>query len=247
MVNEMSPRALSAARTKQLNRLQSSLRVRMKDLVLLDRALTHRSFSNECGKTCVDNERLEYLGDSVLALVVNEYLFKRFADYLEGDLAKIKSTVVSESVLYQVAKDLSLGEYLLLGKGEDHSGGRTRPSILANTVEAVIGALYLDSGLKKSKECVLSLLKKHIEQINRMEYMRDPKTALQEYVQKKYKEKPVYDVVDEKGPDHQKEFTVRLLVCGREILCGKGSSKRRAEMDAASSALGLIHEGALDI
>ena len=247
MVNEMSPRVLAPARIKQLNRLQSALRIRMKDIVLLDRALTHRSFSNECGKSCIDNERLEYLGDSVLALVVNEYLFKRYGDYLEGDLAKIKSTVVSENVLYQVASDIGLGDYLLLGKGEDHSGGRTRPSILANTVEAVIGALYLDSGLKKSKECVLALLKKHIEQINRMEYMRDPKTALQEYVQKKYKEKPVYDVVEEKGPDHQKEFTVRLLVCGREVLSGKGSSKRRAEMDAARSALSLLNSGELSL
>ena len=247
MKSETSPRIPGAGRTKQLNRLQLALKIKMKDLSLLDRARTHRSFSNESGKTCIDNERLEYLGDSVLALVINEYLFKRYSDYLEGDLAKIKSTVVSESVLYQVAKDLNLGEFLLLGKGEDHSGGRTRPSILANTVEAVIGALYLDSGLKRSRECVLSLLKKHVEQINRMEYMRDPKTALQEYVQKKYKEKPRYDVVEESGPDHLKEFTVRLMVCGREVLCGKGSSKRRAEMDAARIALGLLHEGSLNI
>lgn len=247
-MNKETPlRLLSTARAKQLLRLQAALKIKMKDIVLLDRALTHRSFSNEYGKTIYDNERLEYLGDSVLALVINEYLFKRYADYLEGDLAKIKSTVVSENVLYQVALEVNLGDYLLLGKGEDHSGGRTRPSILANTVEAVIGALYLDSGLKKSKECVLNLLKKHVEQINRMEYMRDPKTALQEYVQKKYKEKPRYDVVEENGPDHQKEFTVRLVVNGREVLSGKGSSKRRAEMDAARLALGFLHEGSLTI
>jgi ribonuclease III len=247
MNNETQIRILSPARMKQLSRLQTLLRIKMKDLSILDRSLTHRSYSNECGKSCLDNERLEYLGDSVLALIVNEYLFKRFGDYLEGDLAKIKSTVVSETVLFYVAAELDLGSFLLLGKGEDNSGGRTRPSILANTVEAVIGALYLDSGLKKTKECVLRLLKKHIEKINAMEYMRDPKTALQEHVQKKYKEKPRYDVVEEKGPDHQKEFTVKLIVCGKPILTGKGSSKRRAEMDAASKALCLIHEGALTV
>jgi len=174
---------------------------------------------------------------------VNEYLYKRFENYLEGDLAKIKSTVVSEDILAQVAIELGLGEFILLGKGEEHSGGRSRASILANTVEAVIGALYLDMGYKTTKNCVLMLLKKHIEQINEMEYLRDPKTALQEYVQKKYKEKPVYEVIEETGPDHLKEFTVRLVVKGKEILIGSGSSKRRAEMDAARSALSMIHLG----
>ncbi|MGL4368243.1 MAG: ribonuclease III, partial [Spirochaetota bacterium] len=222
-------------------------KIKMKDIALLDRALTHRSFSNENSKQFRDNERLEYLGDSVLGLVVNEYLFKRYEDYLEGDLAKIKSTVVSEDVLSQVAHEINLGGYLLLGKGEENSGGRDRASILANTVEAVIGALYLDSGLKRTKDFVLTMLKPHIEQINRMEYMRDPKTALQEYVQKKYKEKPIYEVVDESGPDHLKEFTVRLMVRGREVLTGTGSSKRRAEMDAARNALSRLYEGSLSI
>jgi len=231
------------ARERLLAKLQKALKVRVRDLSIFDKALTHRSYSNENPGIVSDNERLEYLGDSVLGLVVNEYLYKRFENYLEGDLAKIKSTVVSEDILTQVAGEIGLGEFILLGKGEEHSGGRGRASILANTVEAVIGALYLDMGYKTTKNCVLMLLKKHIEQINEMEYLRDPKTALQEYVQKKYKEKPVYDVIEEKGPDHLKEFTVRLVIKGKEILIGSGSSKRRAEMDAARSALSMIHNG----
>ena len=230
---------------KDLSRLQKLLRIRMKDILLLDHALTHRSFANENNDGSYDNERLEYLGDSVLGLIVNEYLFKKFDKYHEGDLAKIKSTVVSEEVLSLVAHELVLGDYLLLGKGEEISGGRLRDSILANAVEALIGAMYLDSGLKRTKECVLALLKSHIEKINRMEYLRDPKTALQELVQKRFREKPVYEVVGETGPDHQKEFIVRLVVHNREILQGKGTSKRRAEMDAARSALEKFHDGTL--
>ena len=214
----------------------------MKDIQLLDRALTHRSFSNENELLYRDNERLEYLGDSVLGLIVNEYLFKKYEDYLEGDLAKIKSTVVSEDTLSQVARGLGLGKFLRLGRGEDHSGGRERTSILANTVEALIGAIYMDSGIKKVREFTLGQLKPYIEKVNRMEYLRDPKTALQEHVQKRFKEKPIYEVIEEKGPDHQKEFTVRLIIHGKEIVDGKGPSKRRAEMDAARIALEMIHE-----
>jgi ribonuclease III len=234
-------------RTKMLAKLERVIRVKVKDYDMLNRAMTHRSFSNEHANRYPDNERLEYLGDSVLGLIVNEYLFKHFENYLEGDLAKIKSTVVSEETLALTAREFSLGDYLLLGKGEENSGGRTRDSILANTLEALIGAIYLSSGIKPAREFILGLLKKHIETINRMESLRDPKTALQEMVQKKYKEKPLYDVVDETGPDHLKEFTVRLMIKGKPILDGKGSSKRRAEMDAARSALEKLAEGVLNL
>jgi ribonuclease-3 len=247
-IKKRKPRQQAQKRSEvktQLSRIQKMLRVRFRDISLLERALTHRSFANEHTNGAFDNERLEYLGDSVLGLIVNEYLFKRFENYLEGDLAKIKSTVVSEETLSYVAVDIGLGEFLLLGKGEELSGGRNRPSILANTVEALIGAIYLDLGLKRAKDCVLILLKKYIEQINRMEHLRDPKTALQELVQKRFKEKPVYEIVAEIGPDHQKEFTVRLIVNGREILLGRGSSKRRAEMDAARTALEMVYDGSL--
>ncbi len=228
-------------RLRQINKLQSILKIKFRNKSLLNRALTHRSHLNEAGPGARDNERLEYLGDSVLALVVNEYLFKRFEKYPEGDLAKIKSAVVSEATLFKVARELNLGSFLLMGRGEDLSGGRARPSILANTLEAVIGALYLDSGLKDCKKLVLSLLKGDIERIDSMESYRDPKTTLQEYVQKKYRERPLYEIIEESGPDHQKRFTVRLVVAGKSVAEGTGASKRGAEMEAARKALEMIY------
>lgn len=232
---------------RNTDRLQKTLHVKFKNKSLLQRAVTHRSFVNESGRTVKDNERLEYLGDSVLGLVVNEYLFKVFEEYREGKLAKIKSAVVSEATLAKIAKAISLGEFILMGRGEEHSGGRERPSILANTLEAIIGAVYLDSGLKVSRKFVLSLLREEIDTVNNLTYLRDPKTALQEYVQKKYKERPVYQVIEERGPDHMKEFTVKLLINGKEIVTGEGPSKRKAEMNAARASLKKIEDGDIDI
>jgi ribonuclease-3 len=230
-------------RYRQLNKFQNVIKLKFKDKSLLNRALTHRSFTNESGLQIKDNEKLEYLGDSVLALVVNEYLFKRFGEYLEGDLAKIKSAVVSEVTLAKVAEELNLGSFIMIGKGEEQSGGRERPSILANTLEAVIGAVYLDAGLRETKKFVLNILKRDIERIDGMSYSRDPKTTLQEYVQKKYKERPHYEVIKEIGPDHQKEFSIKLSIHGNDVTIGKGTSKRKAEMDAAQQALDMIHKG----
>lgn len=230
-----------------MDKLQSILRVKFKDKRLLVRALVHRSYINESGTSVKDNERLEYLGDSVLGLVVNEYLFKHFEDYHEGDLAKIKSVVVSEETLAKNARDLNLGSFIMMGKGEEMSGGRKRSSILANTLEAVIGAIYLDSGLKEARRFILGLMKGDVERVDNLTYQRDPKTTLQEYVQKKYKERPLYDVVEEKGPDHQKEFHVALFVNGKKVALGKGSSKRKAEMNAAEQTLKEIDKGELDI
>jgi ribonuclease III len=240
---DKDPQNRKKQRTRQLTHFQNIIKVKFSDKRLLNRALTHRSFINEAGPHVKDNERLEYLGDSVLALVVNEYLFKRFEKYLEGDLAKIKSAVVSEVTLSKVAKEIQVGDFIQLGRGEDLSGGRNRSSILANTLEAVIGAIYLDSGMKESKKFVLSLLKKDIERIDSASYYRDPKTTLQEYVQKKYREKPVYDVIEESGPDHLKQFTVALIINGVRISVGTGSSKRKAEMDAARIALEAMQKG----
>jgi len=231
------------SRYRQINKLQSLIKVKFRNKTLLNRALTHRSFLNESGKTLKDNERLEYLGDSVLGLVVNEYLFKHYEDYPEGDLAKIKSAAVSETTLAKLARGLNLGSFVMMGKGEENSGGRNRSSILANTFEAVIGAIYLDLGLKESRRFILSLIKEDIERIDHLTYMRDPKTNLQEYVQKKYKERPVYEVIEEKGPDHQKIFLVQLIIHGKKFSIGNGSSKRKAEMDAAKKALKEINKG----
>jgi len=234
-------------RYRQLDRLSSSIDVKFKNKSLLNRALIHRSFVNEIGSTVKDNERLEYLGDSVLALVVNEYLFKHYEDYKEGNLAKIKSAVVSEKTLTEVARKLNLGSYILMGKGEELSGGRERPSILANTLKALIGAIYLDSGLKNCRKFILNLLKNDIERIDNLTYLRDPKTTLQEYVQKKYKSRPEYLVIEEKGPDHSKTFTVMLVINGKDVRTGSGASKRKAEMDAAMKVLEGIEIGGLSI
>ncbi|MDY6932646.1 MAG: ribonuclease III [Spirochaetota bacterium] len=234
-------------RDRQLNKLQDVIKVKFRDKSLLNRALTHRSYVNEAGFDMKDNEKLEYLGDSVLALVVNEYLFKRYEDYLEGDLAKIKSAVVSEATLAKVASEVKLGYFILISKGEERSGGRDRPSILANTLEAIIGAIYLDSGLKESKKFVLALLKRDIERIDNLSYLRDPKTTLQEFVQKRYKERPSYVVIKENGPDHKKEFTVKLVIHGRDMSIGVGSSKGKAELEAAKKVLGELEEGIISI
>jgi len=239
---EKSPRK-KKSRYRQLDSLQKRVRVKFNNKSLLNRAMTHRSYVNESGTPIKDNERLEYLGDSVLALVVNEYLFKRFEEYPEGALAKIKSAAVSESTLAKISNDINLGSYILMGRGEEQSGGRVRDSILANTLEALFGALYLDSGLKECKRVILALLRDDIERIDRLSYLRDPKTTLQEYVQKKYKDRPVYEVIEEKGPDHQKEFTVRLVINGSGVATGTGNSKRKAEMDAARKVLEQMHAG----
>ncbi len=229
--------------SRQLTALQNRIKVKFKEKSLLSHSLIHRSYVNESGNGKMnDNERLEYLGDSVLALVVNEYIYNRFYDYPEGDLAKIKSAVVSETTLAKIAREINLGSFLIMGKGEEQSGGRDRTSILANSFEALIGAVYLDSGLKCSRKFILSFLRKEIERIDNMSYLRDPKTTLQEYVQKKYKERPIYEVVEERGPDHRKEFIVRLIINGKEAAVGTGSSKRKAEMNAAEFILKSINE-----
>lgn len=235
------------SRDEQLVKLQAALGIKFKNKRMLNQALIHSSYLNEHDIGLSDNERLEYLGDSVLGLVVNEYLFKRFENYSEGELAKIKSVVVSENILSEAALELGIGPFLLMGKGEDITGGRERASILANALEAIIGAYYLDSGFKDLRRFVLGFLKEHIERINSMTYQRDPKTTLQEYVQKKYKGRPVYEVVAENGPDHSKEFIVRLLINDKEITTGTGGSKRKAEMDAAAFALRKIEKGDVNI
>lgn len=224
-------------RYRQLDKLQTIMRYRFNNKSVLNHALTHRSYVNETGVHVQDNERLEYLGDSVLALVVNEYLYRHFDEYPEGKLAKIKSAAVSERTLASMARKMNLGSFIQMGKGEENSGGRERSSILSNTLEAIIGAIYLDSGLKESRKFILGRIKDDIDIIDNLSYMRDPKTTLQEIVQKKYKERPQYVIIEEKGPDHEKEFFIDLIVNDKKIAQGHGSSKRKAEMDAARSAL----------
>lgn len=222
------------SRFKKLNRI---LGYTFKRPELLLRAFRHASFVNEqLDSNLEDNERLEFLGDAVLDLAIGHLLMERFKSAEEGDLSKYRAVVVDEAGLYQVALKLHLGEYLLLGKGEEQSGGREKPSILANTVEALIGALYVDAGFNKTMEIVGRLFSNSLKRIGTREMVHDFKSLLQEYTQANYKSLPKYRLVKESGPAHDKTFTVELTLQGEILGRGSGKSKKEAEQQVAREA-----------
>ena len=201
---------------------------------LLRQALTHSSYANEKHmKKLSDNERLEFLGDAVLELVSSDFLYKNYQKLPEGELTKLRASIVCEPTLALCAKELHLGEYLLLGKGEDQTGGRERKSILSDALEAVIGAIYLDGGFANAKEFVLKYIMTDIEH---KQLFYDSKTILQEIVQGQH-QKVKYELIDESGPDHMKSFTVRACVGDEEISIGTGATKKAAEQEAAYKAI----------
>ncbi len=204
---------------------------------LLRNAFVHRSYLNEAAdNTQEHNERLEFLGDAVLELVVTEYLYKNF-DNPEGELTNWRSSIVKGEVLAKVAAEIKLGDYLYLSKGEEKSGGRTRSLILANTFEALIGAIYLDMGYAQASEFIHKYLVSLLPEIIEKRLYVDPKSRLQELSQEDLNATPEYKVLGETGPDHQKEFIVGVYAHGRLIAQGSGSSKQRAEQTAATDAL----------
>ncbi|NLJ66248.1 MAG: ribonuclease III, partial [Clostridiales bacterium] len=206
---------------------------------LLLNALTHSSYANE-NRGISDNERLEFLGDAVLGLVIADYLYRLFEEHKEGDLTKIRASIVSEGPLSQIARDIRLGRFLLLGKGEAISGGRDRDSVLADALEAVIGAVYLEAGINQAKELIIGLFSSLMENSFQGKGFQDYKTNLQEVLQAMGEEEIVYRVIKETGPDHDKEFVIEVL-CGRRVIGrGKGKSKKEAEQRAAKEALGNI-------
>lgn len=210
----------------------------MSDLDLLDQAFYHRSVSNEKkgrNGNAVNNERLEFLGDSVLGLVTASWLFQNLPEYKEGELAKIKSVVVSEKILAPNAIKLGIDKLLVLGHGEEKTGGREKPAILADCMEAVIGAYFLSSGFEKAQEYVLSFIIPEIEKVLH-NGTKDYKTLLQEMTQKELKVIPVYQLLDTKGPEHEKIFTVEVKVGDRVFAPVTGSSKKIAEQKAAEIA-----------
>lgn len=228
---------MTPARNATLLDLATSLGVTFHDLSLLDRALTHTSYAHEQKQGCRDhNERLEFLGDTVLDLVVSEYLFYRYPDLPEGDLTKFRAALVCETTLARVAATLQLGRYLLLGKGEEASGGRERTSLLADAFEAVVGAIYLDSGLTVVAHFVISHLQGEISLLERGVYIQDYKTLLQELVQQHPDSRVEYEVIDESGPDHDKVFKVAVHVNEQCKGVGLGKSKKEAEQNAAREA-----------
>ncbi|MDO4690645.1 MAG: ribonuclease III [Fusobacterium sp.] len=217
---------------KNLLDLEHKLNYYFNNRNLLKNALLHKSFGNEHKKyKNVNNERLELLGDSVLALVVAEYLYKH-KDYNEGTMAKVKSMVVSEPILARISRELTIGNYLMLSKGEENSGGRDRDSILCDAFEAILGAIYIDSNLREAKNFALSHIRKYIDNIEENEEILDYKTILQEYAQKEFKTIPNYKLISESGPDHMKEFEIEVTIMGYTGRA-KARNKKKAEQLSA--------------
>ncbi|MFH1562828.1 MAG: ribonuclease III [Nitrospirota bacterium] len=231
---------MNEARIQQLKEMQDALGLEFKNLDLLNQSLTHTSYAYELSDRengMLQNERMEFLGDVVLGLIVSEYIYKKYPDYMEGDLAKIRAKVVSRPILAKRAKYLELGKYLLLGKGEEMTGGRNRHSILADTMEALMGAIYLDSGLEKSRYFVLAQFEEEIEKITENVHVQDYKTDFQEFTQKKFRTLPFYKVINREGPDHNRIFEIAVMVKGKTWGVGKGGSKKEAQQQAAFFAL----------
>ena len=220
-----------------LGRLSATLGYEFTKPELLEEAFRHSSYVNEGGDSGVkDNERLEFLGDAVLDLAVSHILMDLFREEKEGALSKCRAAIVNEKVLSQVAKELCLGDYLLLGKGEELSAGREKPSLLANVLEALIGALYLDGGFSKTKEIIHRLFVPVLGKIEIESILDDFKSVLQEFTQEAYKTRPEYVLVSECGPAHDKIFRVALYVEGKLMAEGEGRSKKDAEQKAAREA-----------
>lgn len=210
------------------------------NLKLLIQALTHSSYANENNMKKIDNnERLEFLGDAVLEVVVSEFLFRNHSNQLEGELTKQRAGIVCEQTLADVAIEIRLGEYLLLGKGEDASGGRLRSSVLSDSYEALIGAIFLDGGIEVAREFISRTLLVDVEDKTRF---IDSKTNLQEFIQQVSDIPVEYKVISETGPDHDKCFTVHVIHDGKIIGEGSGKSKKHAEQKAALHALAVIDE-----
>ena len=225
-------------RSELLKELSEKLGYGFENIQLLNESLTHSSFANENKKRNIQyNERLEFLGDAVLSIVISEYLFKRLPTVQEGDLTKIRASIVCEPSLARCSQNMNIGKYLLLGKGEEATGGRERVSILADTYEAVIGAIYLDGRFENVKQFILYSLKNTIEDAISGRVFQDYKTHLQEIIQSENIERITYEVVNEEGPDHNKVFHVHVRIGNKIVGKGSGKSKKEAEQNAAKEAL----------
>ena len=223
-----------------IKELETAIGYRFQNIGLLQNALAHSSYANErWHNSLMSNERLEFLGDSVLGMLVADYLYRSFPDRPEGELTRMRADMVCERTLAAIAQGLGLGQHLLLGKGEEQGGGRSRDSILADAVESVIAACYLDGGMEAAKAFVekFVLVNVPVRKLNNADY----KTALQELVQQKKNQTIVYSLVGESGPDHDKQFRVELTINGEPAGVGVGSSKKRAEQDAARQALEALN------
>ena len=250
-----------AARRAALRRLQRRAGVRFRDLALLNLALCHRSYAHEAGVPAsgrgkpanghgkpaaakrpgaANNEKLEFLGDAVLGLAISDELFNTSGQRTEGDLARVKSFVVSEEALYDWATRLDLSSYVLIGRGEELTGGRTKKAILADAMEAIIGAFYLDSGTAAAQEFVLRSLRPEIERVASNNHRQDFKTLLQQLAQKRFRSHPRYRVVKREGPDHDRTFWIAVQLGGQTYGPGSGKNKKAAEQQAAARAYSAL-------
>ncbi|MFH0712495.1 MAG: ribonuclease III [Candidatus Jorgensenbacteria bacterium] len=220
-----------------LSDLEKKISFEFKNKDFLEESLTHRSYLNEYPGAGAHNERLEFLGDAVLELVVTEYLFHVYPDHQEGQLTSLRAALVNYQMLSKIAKEIGLEEYLRLSKGEAKDTGRARDVILANAIEALIGAIYLDAGYDGAKGFVKKFVMNHLDEVIENKLYRDPKSTLQEVAQENLKVTPIYKVLSEMGPDHSKEFVVGVFF-GEELKAeGRGLSKQEAEVKAAETAL----------
>ncbi len=225
-----------------MTELEKNIGYTFKNKALLTRALTHSSFANEVKSSSGSYERLEFLGDSVLSLIVAEYIFTNYKDSPEGDLTRMRASVVCEAALCEFSRSMNVGDFLKLGKGEYHNKGNERPSILADAFEAILAAIYLDGGFAPAKDYVLRFAIPFLKRVEPTEALHDYKTLLQEIIQKNPEERLQYSVVGEEGPDHDKSFTVVVKLNSNIIGKGVGHTKKSAEQEAAKQALSLMGE-----
>jgi len=223
---------------ERLEEFERKLGYRFRDRELLREALTHKSY-----KSPVNNERLEFLGDAVLDLIIGEYLYKKFPKANEGELSKLRASLVNEEGFARLAQRIDLGDYIFISQAEENNQGRTKPSLLSNAFEAVMGAIYLESGLEEVRRLALKLLEEAYPRIDLGSLFKDYKTTLQELTQARHGVTPRYELLGASGPDHKKEFEVAVTLHGKTIATAKGRSKKAAQQEAAKKALEILrHE-----
>jgi ribonuclease-3 len=235
---------MTVSENPDMHELSERLEFQFRNSGLLAQAFRHSSYVNEVGNGDLkDNETLEFLGDAVLDLAIGHILMELFEHANEGELSKYRASVVSERGLFDLARELRLGDYLLLGKGEELSGGREKPSILANTLEAMVGAIFLDAGFPRTREIIHKLFISTIERMEIETLRSDYKSLLQEYTQQKFKSRPEYLLLSETGPAHERTFRTAIYLNGELKAEGEGRSKKEAEQEAAKEALVWLTRG----
>jgi len=229
---------MHALSSENLSKLELSIGYHFKRRPLLTQALTHKSYAYEHKEEgAIDNERLEFLGDAVLNLIISEHLYNKFKDFTEAELSRIKAYAVKESTLARTARKLKIGRYLYLGRGEEITGGRNKPSLLANAFEAILAAIYIDGGYKNARTFLINHLLPEIERVSKEDFVFDFKTRLQEVSQMKFGTLPKYITTKEEGPDHEKVFEVKVYLNEKLMGTGIGKTKKAAAQKAAQEGL----------